>query len=326
LKPLCCPEDCEPPKYRDFNIYWFGADLTDAGNARLNLGLKSFVVSEIDRGFCGVAKFGCGPCARASNGKVYSEFVAEDFDFNVDLEYDIQALPEEKNYLVSFSLKGATQCGNNNPIVEDSSNDYGVVFQVDRYLELYDKSTCYSFPEKDLFMYTDVGLNDLLNLIYFNFNLTPDFTNYIQKVRDNVIKLYSEGKARRMIVLLDSRYYLEQTPLFDQLSCIYDAELGDILDAFDLAQMQLANELTAFAQSQPHFDLTVLSTESLFMELVENSETYGIVNDGETMIDLGWPDKNFENQLWFDDIHPTSHTHRVVANFVKTWFQQKICY
>ena len=328
-KPNCCPEDCSPVKCKEFNIYWFGSSLSDPGNGRLNLGLAPYTIRETPlRDPCGTVKLGFGPCGRASNGKVFNEYVAEDLAMTVDLEYDLCALPENKNYMVVFSLVNAIQKGNITPLTP--ADQYGYDWEVDRYLELYEESTCYAIPEKDIFMYTDVGANTLYHLWSLIANgESPDidlyFDSYVNQVVSNITKLYSLGKARRMFVQLIDRYTIEQTPIFDKYGCVLEQEMTLIMEKYEQAQQTLQNELETFAQSQAHFDLTVLTSRYLYEELSENSEAYGIINNGSTMIDLGWPDKVFENQMWFDDAHPSSHTARLLANYVKTWFQQRIC-
>ena len=295
----------------------------------MNIGLEPYSIVEVPLGHCGTVKQGYGPCARRCDGKVYNEYVAADLGMEVDLEYDIRSLPEEKNYMVIFSLDGATQNGNLDPLVPPGQ--YGYDWQVDRYMELYDKSRCYAVPEKDLFMYTGVGANTLFllwSLILQGLLIDIDlyFQEYIDQVKANITKLYSLGKARRMFVQLIDRYTIEQTPIFEKFGCALQQLMTEIMDKYEQAQQTLQTELEAFAHSQQHFDLTVLNSGPAFEEICGNCEAYGIINNGYTMIDLGWPDKTFENQLWFDDANISSHTARIQANFVKTWFQQNICY
>lgn len=322
-----CDEDC-PKKCKPFNIYWFGSSITDAGDGRLNLGLEPYTKTSEDLGQCGTVTVGLGPCARATNGKVYPQFIAEDLCMELDLEYDLSELPKEKNHLVSFSLIGATQSDNVIPLTP--ANKYGYEWQIDRYLQLYKESACYTIPEKDLFMYTDVGSTEVVKLMKLFLDGTPVdpiayFQSYVDKVLANVIKLYSLGKARRMFVQLIDANTIVQAPFYEVFACALGQTADDIMIAFNNAQNSLNNQLTAFANSQPHFDLTVIESSNIYETLANDSGLYGIINDGNTMIELGWPDKLFENQLWFDSFHLTSHSNRVVANYVKTWFQQRIC-
>ena len=303
--------------------------LSDAGNGRLNLGLEPYTVSETVLPFlCGTVGTGLGPCARPSDGKVIPEYVTEDLCMQLDLEYDICALPRKKNFMVSFSMGGSRQVGNNAPLAPD--NEYGYKWQVDKYLDLYEESSCYAIPEKDLFMYTGVGANDLFALWDLFLDVAPVdpvlyFQSYKAQVLQNITNLYSLGKARRMYVQLIDALTITQLPIFSKVECVLGNLMDDIMTAYDNAQEELQQELEAFAQLQSHFDLTVLTTATTIEEVTNNSDLYGIVNNGQTMLDLGWFEKLFENQLWFDDSHPSSHTHRVLANYVKTWFQQKIC-
>lgn len=328
-KRIPCPEDCLPEKCENFNIYWFGSSYTDVGNGRLNIGIEPYTINTTSLGLCGDLVTGAGPCGRSSDGKVYPQFVASDMDYEVQMEYDLDSLPECRDSLASFAISGATQTGNTNPTVPDGL--FGFNWQVDRYLELYEESECFSIPEKDLFMYTCVGGNDFIELLLSiaagePLNPILFFQSYKQAVIDNIVKLYSLGKSRRMIVVLTSAYLIDQTPASEKIRCAMgEVAYNALLNLFAQCQEQLKQQLEAFAQSQPHFDLTVFTDEGVFRDIIENHETYGIILE-PTMIDLGWPDKIFENQLWFDDIHPSSHTHRIIANFAKTWFQQKICY
>ncbi len=324
-----CAEDCPLLKCKDINIYWFGSDFSDGGNGRLNLGLIPYTVTETNINPCGVLTQGIGPCGRSSNGKVFSEYVACDFGMKVNMEYDLKALPKKKNQVVIFSITNATQNDNITPLTPP--NTFGYKYQVARYVTLYNKSKCYAVPENDLFMYTDVGINTLFKLWSIvledpGFDINLYFQNYMSQVIANITKLYSLGKARRMIVQLIDRYTIEQMPIYEKFACLLGSEINIIMEQYEMIQNAVQMELENFSHAQPHFDLTVLQSGDIFEELIENSDAYGIVNNGYTMIDLGWPDKNFENQFWFDDSNPTSHTHRIIANYVKTWFQQKICF
>ena len=321
-----CPEDC-PKKCKPFNIYWFGSSCTDSGNGRLNMGLKPYNVNTQDLDECGVVSDAMGPCAKASDGKVYPQFVAEDLCMNLDLEYDICALPKEKNYLVSFAISGAMQTGNTTPLVPEG--DFGYDWQIAKYLELYNKSKCYAIPEKDIFMYTDVGKTDLIYLmnLYLDGNavdINMYFQNYVNQAYKNVVDLYNSGKSRRMFVQLIDAGTIVQTPFFQEYSCALGQVTDLIMAAYDNAQSELANLLETFAENLLHFDLTVLTSSTMYEELSNNATVYGIVV-GKTMVELGWPDKIFSNQLWFDSFHLTSHSNRIVANYVKTWFQQRVC-
>jgi hypothetical protein len=291
----------------------------------LNLGLQPYTVNKVATE-CGKVDYGLGPCARASDGKVYPQYIAEDLCMEVDLEYDINALPREKNHLVSFSIVGALQNGNTTPLTPPG--EYGYDWQVARYLALYANSTSYAIPEKDIFMYTDVGANDLINLLTLITNgQDVDYVSYLNKYKNqvlkNVVDLYSLGKARRMFVQLTDTVTIYQTPFYQVFACIIP-NISDIMEAYEKAQSDLLAELESFASEQPHFDLTVVTTFAIYENLSINAGEYGIIN-GKTMIELGWPNKTFENQLWFDSFNLSSHSNRVVANYVKTWFQQRIC-
>ena len=147
--------------------------------------------------------------------------------------------------------------------------------------------------------------------------------NLVTPALTNVTSLYSQGKARRMIVQLIDRLTLESLPAYSKLvPCLEQAgvDLTLILNAYNVAIGDLENGLKAFAQSVPRFNLTVLTSIQLYDEIILNANTYGAVN-GETMLNLGWPTQTFSNQIFFDDIHTTGHTNRVFANYVKTWFQ-----
>jgi len=245
------------------------------------------------------------------------------------LQHDISKLPKERHTIVSFATTGATQTGNVTPLVPADS--YGYQYQVDKFLELYTKSQCYAFPELDLFLYTDVGETEFFQLI--GLLLSGEVTdaevpawlqdNIVDPALANVTKLYSEGKARNMIVQLIDEDTLRRLPAYQKLQCI--TNLDDLIDEYNTAILNLQDLLNNFAQTQvPRFNLTVLLSGSLYDNVLDNANTYGIVND-PTMLELGWPHEVFSNQAFFDDLHPSSHTDRVFANYVKTWFQQWFC-
>ena len=268
---------------------------------------------------------GYGPCARPSDGKTYPQFIAEDLCYQEEMQRDLKKLPHGQNTLVSFSIAGASQLGNVTPLVP--SNSYGYNFQVDRYLDLYKKSECYAFPEKDIFFYTDVGLIEfflLINVPTIEQNTWLD-TNLVQPVFSNIVRLYNEGKARKIFVQLVDDFTLTKLPAFEKLGCIEN--IDEILSTYMTKMRELRDALNLFAQQNvPNLDLTVVFTEGLFDEITGvNSSSFGIVN-GNTMLDLGWPDKVFANQTFFDDLDPSAHTNRIIANFVGTWFQQRVSF
>lgn len=326
---VCCPEDCGPVKCKEFNIYWFGSSMTDMGNGRCNLGLEPYTVVE-KPGPCQQPLFGgYGPCARRSDVKVYPQFIAEDLGLETHLEYDLCELPRCKNNLVSFSLGGATQCDNITPRVP--ADLFGYDYQIHRYLDLYDESTCYAIPENDIFFYTEVGATTLLKLLELIeqgvIQVDPvAIINYLEtflvdKALKNIKVLYNEGKARMMFVQLIDVQSIMLTPLYQKVACLPEI----IFELYDQAIHQLRDALNDFAQNVPNFDLVVILSHDLYDEILTNPGAFGAI-PGPTMMDLGWPEKVFSNQVFFDDFHTTSHSNRVIANFVKTWFQQKVCY
>nr|QBK91387.1 MAG: hypothetical protein LCPAC302_00070 [Pithovirus LCPAC302] len=293
------------------------------------MGLKPFTINVTDlEEPCEDIFTGFGPCARSSDGKVYPQFISEDLSFKFKYEYDLCALPKGSNNLVSFSMAGSNQSGNNLPRVPEG--EFGYNWQIKQYLELLKEAECFAFPERDLFFYTDVGFADFFQLVDFIINnqvvdIIQYFDNYVTQAVNNIKNLFSNGLARTMYVQLIDSATIKLMPVYEKLLCATQGFIDQVLDDFQLAQEDLKNKLDAFAQlPQINFDLTVLFSSDLFNEITQFPEAFGITNDS-TMIDLGWPDQIFANKLWFDDVHPSAHTHRVIANFVETWFQQKIC-
>ena len=257
-----------------------------------------------------------------------------------DLEYDLVQLPKEKNHLVSFSMIGSSQNGNVVPLTPAGQFGYGPssesTSQVGKYLQLYSKSTCYAVPETDVFMYTDVGYTEIFSLLkhILDTEIVPDlnlyFQAYVDQAVQNVKDLYNHGKARKMFVqLIDAATISRHIPAYAIFDCAFEhlglVPIDDILNAFDSYQNMLKASLNSFALNEvPNFDLTVLDSITIYENLSADANAFGIVN-GETMLQLGWPDKLFANQLWFDSFHLSSHSNRIVANYVKTWFQNRIC-
>jgi len=341
--PLCCPEDCDAKKKCDgFNIYWFGAGYSDPGNARLVLGTPEFNVENTEIPGCPEINTGTGPCGRSSNGKVYPQFLAEDLGFDLELQYDLEKLPKGKNNLVSFALAGSSQNKNLNTLnlPGEPSNDFGFDYQVDKYLKLYCKSQCYAIPEKDVFFYTGVGLveqdiwfKQLLQIPVQDWN--DEIVNvlgpvYISQTMTNIKELYNCGKARRMFVQLADAPLNRILPLWNKLECAVGTDALNIFNnAISTVQDALKTEIENYAlQATVNLDVSVVNMSGPFVEIHDNPSAYGVTNAEpnnmafpliDTMISFGWPDQVFENMMWFDDVHPSDHTHSIVANFVKTW-------
>ena len=327
-EPDCCPDDCPDKCCRPFNIHWFGSIYTDIGNGRLNLGIpepnKTEEIPLPEE--CGTIKDAAGPCGRPSNGKVYPQFVGEDLCYEVINEYDLACFPQCSGNLISYAITDSMQVGNLYPVVPNG--EYGYSWQVDRYLELYAESECYSFPEKDVFMYSDVGANELINylkLVLLGQPLPPNYWDeFVANTYNNIYRLFNEGKARRMFIQLADLQLIEFLPAYPKLNCAIP-QLANILSDYDQALEQLIDQVSAFAATY-NFDVTFILEGAMYEHLQDNAFVYGISPSPlPTMVDLGWPDRVFENAMWFDDLKPTEHTNRVTANFVKTWFQQKVC-
>lgn len=332
-KPKWCYENKCNNKLRcnKFNIYWFGSSSTDVGNGKCNLGIRSNSIVETPLCEEEVLVNGYGPCGLQSDKKVYPQYLAKDFKKKISLEYELSRLPKERNNLVSFSIAGSTQ--NNNITANVPSNTYGYDYQVSRFVELYRKARCYTIPEKELFVYTDVGLNTLLELLSSIDGKTENDiiewfqVNLIQATLNNITRLYNEGKARHIIVQLDDLdlEYLTNVPWFIKYNeCIpnlvYIIELYNLSLKTNDIMVSLQDILNGFANSVSNLNLSIKLSSEIYDEILLNSEKYGIINNGKTMIDLGWPAASFPYQAFFDDIHTTDHTNKVISTLVKPWF------
>lgn len=322
-----CSDNCSSNECKQTNIYWFGASLTDIGYGSCELGLRPYKITTLLNACENPIQVGYGPCARNSDDKVYPQFIAEDYDFKIKMGRDLWELPKYDSNLISFAITGATQLSNITPNIPST---YSYTGEVDNFLKLYNKSKCYAVPEQDLFLYTDVGENEFFQLINLLLSGSGPLDvnawfqdNLVNPVLANVTRLYSEGKVRNMIVQLIDGDTIRRLPAYQKLQCI--ANIDELIDIYNANILDLQTKLNNFAQTQvPHFNLTVLLSGPMYDSVLNNSNTYGVVN-GPTMIDLGWPNQIFSNQAFFDDLHPSSHTNRVFANYVKTWFQQRLC-
>jgi hypothetical protein len=341
-----CPTDCDidcKEKDKPFNIYWFGSDYSDVGNGSLVMGLPEYHTKTFPLGpECPELEMATGPCGRSSNGKVYPQFIGEDLCLDVVPSYDVCDLPINKNTLLSFALSGALQSKNVNTmkLPTPPGDQFGFDYQIEQYLNMYYESTCYAFPENDLFFLTDVGMSE--QTVWFNqVSQLPVVEwldallilgeEYKTKVMENIDDLYNLGKARRLYVLLADSQLINILPLAEKITCFSPDGFEVFLEAISLIQESLRLEIMNYAQD-PNvcLDVTVIDMSGAFSKIHDNPSAFGVTNTQptglpplvQTMVSEGWPEKVFDNMMWFDDVHPTEHTHRVVANLAKTWFQQ----
>lgn len=331
----------EPKKY---NIFWFGADFTDPGNAGLMMGLEANKIN-ITKGLpnCPDIEEGTGPKARCSNGKVYPQFMGEDMNYKLLLNYDIEELPKDLCNIVSFSMAYAAQSENvkSTNLPGPPQNKYGYNWQVQQYLDLYHESKCYAVPENDAFFYTEVGLVERnMWLKKLTEQMIPNWTNYVKNVLapdyinqavKNIKDLYSKGKARRIFFQLMDSEMAKLSPYWNKQLCNLGlVKMNEFDEAFQWAQDMIVKELKEFAERPDiHLDLTMLAMSGMYQKIKNSHCAYGVTEvypdpsnvppTINTMVSLGWPVQNFKNVMFFDDVHISEHTHRVVADFTMTW-------
>jgi len=315
-------------RYPHNSIYWFGDSLNDTGNLkalRPNLAVNSnFPLPNGE-----VIKERINDTGRQSNGLVQADFLADALGYTLFTASHLKCLSKGSGNFFNFSIGGASLTNNTHLYLEQESVSLGIAFQIEQLCSLLEKSKR-SIESDDICVIQSTA-NDILILMLLILgipgNLTPTpsveeyIGNYLDSAVDTISTLYNKGCRRLFVQVLDAP--LPDFPLFTKVNNNFPGILDNLNKSLQLMQegLEAAINLNA-AMNWPDLDVTIINDTASFKEIQKNPNLLGLRQTikPQTMTDLGWPEALAQNVVYFDDAHPTQHTHKILSDFASNWF------
>ncbi|ABC32467.1 Phospholipase/lecithinase/hemolysin [Hahella chejuensis KCTC 2396] len=302
LAPLACAialsgcqlsddEEKETSESRPFSaLYVFGDSLSDTGNIGGYLSLETDLPSPFYDN-------------RISNGKLIVDYVAESLNLEVEPSLYLGEITDGTNYAVAGGQADADQ-------------NIDLDFQVDTYMEYHSEEA----SPKALYLFF-IGGNDILEQ---RGETSPNNTNALNlaadKVAANVQEVIDKGGKNIVVLTVPD---VGKTPKVLKES----AEPGQE------GRSQLVSDLTVYFNSQVELKLsqlnmgdtkvTMINSYQIALDILNNAADYGFTNttDGCYVTeDLEFSDicseEQFDNFYYFDNIHPSGKTHRLIGEKV----------
>ncbi len=250
---------------------------------------------------------------RFSNDEIWVDTLADKFNLNPILFSELgTTIPTEG---VNFAFSGATTGFSN--VGGDALP--GLQQQINSFQEL----TAIQPADADALNIIWAGGNDYNEAFFNPDSLTVPITDLPEQVTGNlssaVESLYEVGARNFLVVNLPD---LGETPFADFLDGFspdisISSQLNILTDAHNILLEQQLNNLKT---SLPGIELTTLDANSLFREIVSEPSQFGLTNiDNSCLLNFqpgfmfnGVCD-NPDEFLFWDNIHPTSAVHDLVA-------------
>ena len=296
-------------------FYFLGDSLSDTGN-----------LFNLTNGF-----FPNAPLyepGRFSNGNIWVDNLAEEFDLNITPFTDI----DPENDGVTFAIGGATSGATN-----VDPNFPGLTQQIDALELLIQNQSSEEVVDDDLF-FLWIGANDYFNfvqddpstpdIIETNLPNTPQETQAalgavntnISQAIQNIVNL--GGKNVFVFNLAD----LGRNPLGFSLESDDRAKLSELTAGHNTLLLETVEE---FEESYPDVNFTYVDISQLFNNILESPADFGLTNvtEGYTNTDLYTdifnptptnPGVDPDTYLYWDSVHPTAAVHEIVADYVET--------
>jgi phospholipase/lecithinase/hemolysin len=134
----------------------------------------------------------------------------------------------------------------------------------------------------------------------------------VGNIESSIVSLYNSGARNFVIPNLPD---LGKTSRALSLGQEVSTNLTNLSDTHNLL---LAEDLSNLSQSQADINIIPVDTNSLFDEILANPTKFGFTNITESCVNeaTGTVCSNPDEYLFWDGIHPTSATHRIVSDYV----------
>ncbi|MDJ0745571.1 MAG: SGNH/GDSL hydrolase family protein [Xenococcaceae cyanobacterium MO_167.B27] len=298
------------------SFYFLGDSLSDTGN-----------LFNLTNGFIPNAPL--YEPGRFSNGNIWVDNLAEEFDLNISPFTDI----DPNNDGVSFAIGGATSGATN---IDPTAP--GLTQQIDALELLIQNQSSEEVVDDDLF-FLWIGANDYFNfieddpttpdIIETNFPDTPQET---QAALDEVNTNISQG-IQDIINLGGENIFVFNLPDLAKTPLGFSLESDDREKLSELTAIHndlLRETVEEFEGSYSDVNFTYIDISKLFNDILENPGEFGFTNvtDGYTKTDLYTgtgldptptnPGADPDTYLFWDSAHLTTVGHDIFADYVET--------
>lgn len=244
---------------------------------------------------------------RFSNGPVWAEYFADEFEVRLDSRAYGGALTGEVTY-------GGSQYTNYDSIAYGSYPFFlsptlpGVQQEVAELLEDHPKGL-----NRDALYVIWAGANDFFFALDYDYNnFGPIMSSAVMNIAEAVCSLNAAGAKHFAVINLPD---LGLTPLGTSLGEQNATMLSYLMDQFNQA---LAQSLLAL-RGQCANTLVILDSYQYLQDMVSNPQKYGFVDVTTPCIALGQGADCSQHVFW-DTVHPTTAAHEVLADLIRADF------
>lgn len=317
------------------NIYHFGDSYSDPGNVLYDdkaLRNGSFDIPLADTDV--MLQFRANSNSVNCDGELFPSFIAKDLGLTMLKGSSITVLPNDKPVYVNFAISGAGQRYNTS-INPKTTHIGSFEHQIDRFINL----TINRQIKDDLFIYHDVGGNDLLQIIYaiafskFTENELSEYIHnevkkYVKATIKNLNALYNVG-MRNLIIIINNEL-VKDIPMYIKFAkklTYIDNPLNFIqVIILDKMVSLLTSAIDEFNFGHPDLKCKRLYTKD-YMDIIRaNKDTYN------TLAGIGlWPvtdpvpipTKLPDDIIYIDDIHYTESINRLIAELLLPYIKKR---
>ncbi|MGL5132468.1 MAG: SGNH/GDSL hydrolase family protein [Planktothrix sp.] len=277
----------EAAKFSSINI--FGDSLSDPGN-----------VFKVSGGLFPPAPYDQG---RFSNGPVWTDYLANDLGLNPIPYMDTNGIPSAKG--VNYAFGGATSGADNIADLFDPglAGLPGVKTQVGAFIQPLLQQGQTADPNSLYVLWA--GAND------YTFGQSKDTAGVVNNLSWAIENLYNIGARNFLIGNLPD---LSKTPLGS-------SNPGTLQETVQAHNTLLNQKITDLNQSLFNSKIALFDANNLFEDAIKNPGDYGLANvsDGCLLVGCTNPDE----YLFWDDFHPTTKAHKLLADAAYTTIEKE---
>jgi len=308
------------------NIYHFGDSYSDPGNVpyddkALRNGSFDIPLADMDV----MLQFRANANAVNCDGELFPSFIAKDLGLTMLKGSSLTTLPNDKPAYVNFAISGAGQRYNTS--VNPKTTHIGSFkHQIDRFINL----TINRQIKDDLFIYHDVGGNDLLQIIYaiafskftrdgLSRYIDKEVKKYVKATIKNLTVLYNKG-MRNLIIIINNEL-VKDVPMYIK----FVKKLTYIDNPLNFIQTRILDKMVSlltsaideFNSGYPDLKCKRLYTKD-YMDIIRaNRDTYNTLAGMRLWpVTDPIPTKLANDIIYIDDIHYTESINRLIAELL----------
>lgn len=227
---------------------------------------------------------------RFSNGPVWVEYLVQSLD--------IPGL--YLNYAYAGAQTGETNVDGTYP---------GFLTQIRSYVNQLESSrnypSAFAMPADTLFVVA-IGANDFWQVSDISAAINQAITN----IKTGITELLQTGAKNFIITNIPD---LGKTPRFNKNN-IQSLQASQLIGAFNQSMTQMLDE---FETANPDLTLNRVDIFSFLGDIVDNHETMGFSNALDAQLDKDKGTIGEGSFVFWDEVHPTTKTHKLFADIVK---------